>query len=75
MFRKVTIVLEATQQVPARNRPLRVAACCRVSAMYEGQQQSLATQISYYTNCIQNHPNWVLVAVYSDTVFGSRTNP
>ena len=36
--------------------------------------QSLEAQIDYYTNYIQNHPNWILVAVYSDTAPGNHTN-
>ena len=60
--------------MPAEKRPFRVAAYCRVSTKHEEQQHSLAAQINYYTNYIQNHPNWVLVGVYSDTASGTRTN-
>ena len=74
MPRKVTMILEAAQQAPSKNKPLRVAAYCRVSTKHEEQQHSLATQISYYTDYIQNHLNWVLVGVYSDTASGTRTN-
>lgn len=66
--------MEAAQQAPSKNKPLRVAAYCRVSTKHEEQQHSLATQISYYTDYIQNHLNWVLVGVYSDTASGTRTN-
>ena len=59
MSRKVTMILEATRQMPTEKQPLRVAAYCRVSTKYEEQQHSLATQINYYINYIQNHPNWV----------------
>ena len=68
------IRIPVTQQVPVKRQQLRVAAYCRVSTRYEEQQQSLETQIGYYTSYIQNHPNWVLVAVYSDTASGTRTN-
>ena len=74
MPRKVTMILEATQQTPTEKRLLRVAAYCRVSTRHEEQQYGLAAQTSYYTNYIQNHPNWVLVEVYSDTASGTRTN-
>lgn len=74
MSRKVTKIPEVAQQVPTEKRPLRVAAYCRVSTKHEEQQHSLTTQINYYTNYIQNHPNWVLVAVYSDTASGTRAN-
>lgn len=68
------MILKATRQMSAEKRPLRVAAYCRVSTKHKEQQHSLAAQISYYTNYIQNHPNWVLVAVYSDTASGTCTN-
>ena len=74
MSRKVTKLPQASQHIPIKDQRLRVAAYCRVSTKHEEQQQSLATQISYYTNYIQNHPNWVLVEVYSDTASGTRTN-
>ncbi len=74
MPRKVTMIPEAVQQMPAEKRPLRVAAYCRVSTKHEEQQRSLETQIDYYTGYIQNHPNWILVAVYSDSASGTRTD-
>ena len=74
MPRKVTLILEAVQQLSAEKRRFRVAAYCRVSTHHEEQQRSLATQISYYTNYIRNHPNWVLVGVYSDTASGTCTD-
>ena len=74
MPRKVTFILEAVQQLSAEKRRFRVAAYCRVSTHHEEQQRSLATQISYYTNYIRNHPNWVLVGVYSDTASGTCTD-
>ena len=73
MSRKVTKIPEA-QRIPVKGQQLRVAAYCRVSTKYEEQQQSLDAQIDYYTNYIQIHSNWVLVAVYSDTASGTRTN-
>ncbi len=73
MPRKVTMIPEAVQQMPAEKRPLRVAAYCRVSTKHEEQQRSLETQIDYYTGYIQNHPR-ILVAVYSDSASGTRTN-
>ena len=74
MLRKVIKIPETTWQRSAISKQLRVAAYCRVRTKYEEQQQSLEAQIAYYTNYIQNHPNWVLVAVYSDTASGTRTN-
>ena len=74
MPRKVTIIPETVQQTPAKEQQIRVAAYCRVSTKHEEQQQSLEAQINYSTNYIQNHPSWVLVAVYSDSASGTRTN-
>ena len=74
MPRKVIRLPEAVQQIPIERQRLRVAAYCRVSTKHEEQQQSLEAQIGYYTNYIQNHPNWVLVAVYSDAASGTRAN-
>ena len=74
MPRKVTKISETVQQTPAKEQQIRVAAYCRVSTEHEEQQQSLETQIGYYTNYIQNHPNWVPVAVYSDSASGTHTN-
>ena len=73
MPRKVTKIPEA-QRIPVKEHQLRVATYCRVSTKHEEQQQSLEAQIDYYTNYVENHPNWVLVAVYFDTASGIRTN-
>ena len=73
MPRNVIRITE-TQRIPVKGQQLRVTAYCRVSTKHEEQQQSLEAQIDYYTNYIQNHPNWVLVTVYSDTASGTRTN-
>lgn len=73
MPRKATKIPQAAQQLPAVNQPLKVAAYCRASTRHEEQQRSLDAQIDYYTSYIQNHPNWTLVAVYSDTASGTRT--
>ena len=44
----------------------KVAAYCRVSTEQENQQNSYATQISYYTNYITRNPDWQLVGIYAD---------
>ena len=74
MPQKVTKIPETIQQIPAEEQQLRVAAYCRVSTKHKEQQQSLQAQIDHYINYIQNHPSWVLVAVYSDAASGTRTN-
>ena len=71
---KNVIRIPETQRIPVKGQQLRVAAYCRVSTKHKKQQQSLEAQICYYTSYIQNHPNWVLAAVYSDTASGTCTN-
>ena len=74
MPRKVTKIPETAHHAPVKEQQIRVAAYCRVSTKHEEQQKSLEAQIDYYTNYIRNHPNWILVAVYSDTAPGTHTN-
>ena len=45
---------------------IKVAAYCRVSTDEDNQQNSYATQISYYTEYITNHPDWQLVGIFAD---------
>ena len=44
----------------------RVAAYCRVSTEQENQQNSYATQIAYYSDYINNNPDWQLVGIFAD---------
>lgn len=44
---------------------IKVAAYCRVSTEEENQQNSYATQISYYTDYITRNPDWQLVGIYA----------
>lgn len=55
-----------------RQRLINVCAYCRVSTQKERQINSLATQISYYSNIIQNTPGWHFVGVYSDEGLSGR---
>ena len=52
------------------SRKKRVAAYCRVSTLMEEQEESLETQVNYYSNLIANHENWHFAGVYSDTKSG-----
>jgi len=52
-------------KVPIRNRK-RVAAYARVSVDKGEALESLATQISYYSQKIQQNPQWQYVGVYAD---------
>lgn len=45
---------------------LRVAAYCRVSTEQEQQQNSYEAQVTYYTQYIQNNPNWEFAGIFAD---------
>ncbi len=48
------------------DRPLRVAAYCRVSSDSADQLNSYASQIQFYTEYIGQHPDWELADIYAD---------
>ena len=63
--------------IPAKNSlkstgKLKVAAYCRVSTERESQQSSISFQIRYYTDLIQNNPEWELAGVFYDYESGLR---
>ena len=43
-----------------------MAAYARVSTAKDTMLHSLAAQVSYYSNYIQNHPEWEYIGVYAD---------
>lgn len=47
-------------------RKLRVGAYCRVSTDHEEQESSYESQQRHYRECIEAHPDWVLVDIYAD---------
>ena len=47
-------------------RRIRVAAYARVSTDTDEQANSYSAQVDYYTNHIQNNPQWEYVNVYAD---------
>src|SRR5699024_2718132 len=52
----------------------RVAAYCRVSTDDEDQLNSYKSQVSYYTDLINNNQEWVLADIYADeAVTGTQT--
>jgi DNA invertase Pin-like site-specific DNA recombinase len=62
MERKIT-KLETTAAMPTRKR---VAAYARVSCKDDEMLHSLAAQVSFYSDFIQNRPDWDYVGVYAD---------
>ena len=55
---------------PRLTRPnqkrLRVAAYCRVSTALEEQESSFEGQVTYYTNLIENNPDWEMAGIFAD---------
>ena len=47
-------------------KAVRVAAYARVSSGKEAMLHSLSTQVSYFSEYIQNHPGWQFAGVYAD---------
>lgn len=62
MSGKITIV----SKPPKLERKKRVAAYARVSNGKDAMLHSLSEQVSYYSNLIQNHGDWLYAGVYSD---------
>ena len=55
-------------------RKLKVAAYARVSTDKDDQANSLANQRQYFTDFINSHKDWKLVAVYYDEgISGTQT--
>ncbi|MED1601769.1 recombinase family protein [Alkalihalophilus marmarensis] len=48
------------------DKPVKVAAYCRISTDTEKQMNSLENQVHHYTHMIRNKPNWKFVGVYFD---------
>ena len=45
---------------------MRVAAYCRVSTEQEEQESSFEGQVTYYTNLIENNPEWEMAGIFAD---------
>ena len=52
---------------------INVCAYCRVSTQKERQINSLASQVSYYSNIIHNTPGWRYIGVYYDEGISGRS--
>lgn len=53
-------------QTPSALKRRKVAAYARVSTDKEEQQNSYDAQVDYYTQFIQNNPEWEFIGVYAD---------
>lgn len=65
---KVTLIPAKKPSAGGSNRyhQLKVAAYCRVSTDSEEQLNSYEVQIAYYTEYINQNPEWTLVSVFAD---------
>lgn len=71
-MRKINKIEPIIPTLPTRKK---VAAYARVSMETERLHHSLSAQISYYSELIQNNPEWVYVGVYADEgISGTTTN-
>ena len=55
-----------TPQEQEKRRHLRVAAYCRVSTDSEEQITSYEAQKAYYTQKIEENPDWELAGIFAD---------
>lgn len=72
MAGRITQVTFGSPQLP---RDKNVAAYCRVSSGKDAMRHSLAAQVSYYSELIQNHAGWEYAGVYADAavIIGLKT--
>ncbi len=54
------------RHVRVEQKTLRVAAYCRVSTLLEQQEGSYEAQVDYYTEKINNNPNWKCAGIFAD---------
>lgn len=59
-------IIRKIEKKPKAPKFLRVAAYARVSSGKEAMLHSLATQINYYQQMIENHPGWAFCGVFAD---------
>jgi len=68
MAKNITFIPAKTNNKTFNNLPQkkRMAAYCRVSTEHEEQLTSYTAQVEYYTNYINNHPDYDFVFCYAD---------
>lgn len=54
------------RDIKLTEKKLRVAAYCRVSTELEQQESSYEAQVEYYTEKIEENPNWKNAGIYAD---------
>lgn len=69
------VIKRVEMVTPTPPKVTKVAAYARVSSGKDTMLQSLATQVSYYSDLIQGHPGWMYCGVYSDeAVTGTKAD-
>ncbi|MGN1024511.1 MAG: recombinase family protein [Lachnospiraceae bacterium] len=68
MAKSVTVIpaSQTRKSAEGAKKKIRVAAYCRVSTEHEEQIGSFENQVSYYTELINNNPDWVMAGIFSD---------
>ncbi len=62
----IPATVDTASRVPKDNRPIRVAAYCRVSTKQDEQLESYERQVQTYTQRINSEPNWSMVGIFAD---------
>lgn len=68
MGNKVTVIpaKQIREKHENARKKTRVAAYCRVSTEHEEQIGSFKNQVEYYTNLINNNPEWEMAGIFTD---------
>lgn len=68
MAKNVTVIPASPIRKSAEGvkKKIRVAAYCRVSTEQEEQLGSFENQVNYYTELINNNPDWVMAGIFSE---------
>ena len=68
MAKKITVIpaTAVSESNQTQKSKIRVAAYCRVSTDHEDQEGSFRNQVDYYTNLINNNPDWVMAGIFAD---------
>ena len=64
--RVIPATLQTRTTAPRKGGKQRVAAYCRVSTNSEEQLNSYAAQKSYYTQKIEETPDWEMAGIFAD---------
>lgn len=80
MTGRVTVIPASPIQKQQKDsrKTIRVAAYCRVSTEHEEQIGSFRNQVEYYTNLINENPDWEMAGIFADEGIsgtGTRKRP